>query len=318
MVSTAFAAQISAFTLFGEPDSQRNRGLLGMFLDFLAGGQQSMEDDDMDMEGTNTSENDNLEETENDDLEETENDNLEDIENSGDGETENDDMEETEGSNEGLLESLISFVNSIFGGNNNNNDMGSDGELEDSESIDDEDSTIEENDDMEDDTTDGGSTFGGISFTLNPIDFSGIFGGNNDNDTLEDDSGNMGNNGDMEESEESEEADSGVDDDKEENDASDGGSSFGGVSVSMHPIDLAALFVQVQTAVGMNCSCVDGVMTEEAITEATLRLVEKAKRRKIKKFRKVTNKTEKKKKKKQNLKKKKNSQKTKQRVPKTA
>ena len=75
---------------------------------------------------------------------------------------------------------------------------------------------------MEDDTSDGGSTFGGISFTLNPIDFSGIFGGNNDNDTLEDDSGNIGNNGDMEESEEIEEADSGVDDDKEENDASDG------------------------------------------------------------------------------------------------
>ena len=66
----------------------------------------------------------------------------------------------------------------------------------------------------------------------------------------------------------------------------DGGSSFGGLSVSLHPIDLAALFVQVQDAIGMNCTCADGAMTEEMITDATLRLIEDETRKKKRKFKK--------------------------------
>ena len=70
-----------------------------------------------------------------------------------------------------------------------------------------------------------------------------------------------------------------------ENELSDGGSSIGALSVSLHPIDLAELFVQVQqtimeNTVGMNCTCGEEMMTEERITEATLRIVEENKKRK--------------------------------------
>merc|ERR1712117_713391 len=75
----------------------------------------------------------------------------------------------------------------------------------------------------------------------------------------------------------------------------DGGSSFGGLSISFHPIDLAALFVQVQEAIGMNCTCADGAMTEEMVTNATLRLIETEKMKKKRKLKKTVLKTEKKK-----------------------
>ena len=70
-----------------------------------------------------------------------------------------------------------------------------------------------------------------------------------------------------------------------ENDPSDGGSSIGAVSVSLHPIDLAELFVQVQKTVmenttGMNCTCGEELMTEERITDATLRIIEDSRKRK--------------------------------------
>lgn len=262
MVSTAFAAQISSITLFG--DSPTNRGLVGMILDFLAGGQNGMEDGDVedavqdgdmeegDMEDEDM-ENGDMEEEEDtasesetegsiDEMGESEdvmeNSDMEDMEEAEDG-----DMEQVEGSNVGLLESLISFITGILGGNNDTDDMEGDG------------------------------------------------------DEMAEDEDNMASNGDMEESEGSEEEDSGTDDEREEdtmeNDAiSDGGSSIGGVSVSFHPIDLAALFVQVQSAIGMNCTCADGAMTEEMITKATLRLVEEEERKKTQKFKKL-NKTEK-------------------------
>merc|ERR1719317_732957 len=82
----------------------------------------------------------------------------------------------------------------------------------------------------------------------------------------------------------------------------DGGSSFGGVSISLHPIDLAALFVQVQEAIGINCTCADGAMTEEMVTNATLRLIETEQMKKQRKLKKTVQKTEKKKKSKRNKK----------------
>merc|ERR1711972_793903 len=51
----------------------------------------------------------------------------------------------------------------------------------------------------------------------------------------------------------------------------EGGPTFGGISVSLAPIDLANIFVQVQQIVGMNCTCSEG-MTEEMITNTTMRL----------------------------------------------
>merc|ERR1719458_1184952 len=49
------------------------------------------------------------------------------------------------------------------------------------------------------------------------------------------------------------------------------GATFGGISVSLAPIALANIFVQVQQIVGMNCTCAEG-MTEEMITNTTMRL----------------------------------------------
>merc|ERR1719458_2281371 len=49
------------------------------------------------------------------------------------------------------------------------------------------------------------------------------------------------------------------------------GATFGAISVSLAPIDLANIFVQVQQIVGMNCTCAEG-MTEEMITNTTMRL----------------------------------------------
>merc|ERR1711892_1210407 len=122
---------------------------------------------------------------------------------------------------------------------------------------------------------------------------SGIFSGNsNDADMMDGD--DMEDSGDMAESEEE---GSGMDDERQEetiiNVVGDGGSSFGGLSVSLHPIDLAALFVQVQDAIGMNCTCADGTMTEEMITDATLRLIEDEQRKKKRKFKKASHMTEK-------------------------
>merc|ERR1719483_1413999 len=105
---------------------------------------------------------------------------------------------------------------------------------------------------------------------------------------------------------ESEEEASGMDDERHEetiiNVVDDGGSSFGGLSVSLHPIDLAALFVQVQEAIGFNCTCAGGAMTEEMITDATLRLIEDEQRKKKRKFKKASHKNEKKKKNNKNIK----------------
>jgi len=53
------------------------------------------------------------------------------------------------------------------------------------------------------------------------------------------------------------------------------GISIGGASVSLHPIDLANLFVQVQEIVGVNCSCAEG-QTADMITNTTLRLLEES------------------------------------------
>merc|ERR1719361_1255106 len=64
----------------------------------------------------------------------------------------------------------------------------------------------------------------------------------------------------------------------------EGEGTIGGISVSLAPIDLANIFVQVQQIVGMNCTCAEG-MTEEMITNTTMRLLneslEEAKRMRL-------------------------------------
>jgi len=70
----------------------------------------------------------------------------------------------------------------------------------------------------------------------------------------------------------------------EAEDEEEEGATFGGISVSLAPIDLANIFVQVQQIVGMNCTCAEG-MTEEMITNTTMRLLneslEEAKRMRL-------------------------------------
>merc|ERR1711981_502202 len=245
VMATAFAAQISAFTLFGEPGASESRGLFGMLTDLITpvinqmeSGGDDMEEGDDSMEGEENNMDNEMEEGSG--------------EGSGDGMDDMTDM--TEESQGGIIEAVINFVTGIFGGNSDNNDMSEDGDMM----------------------------------------------------TEEDGSGDM-----------TESEGSGMDNERQEdvmvNVESDGGSSFGGMSVSFHPIDLAAMFVQVQEAVGMNCSCSDGAMAEEMVTNATLRLIEKEQLKKKRKLNKASQKTEqKRKKKKQKVKKVKTK-----RVPKT-
>merc|ERR1711892_334199 len=269
MVATAFAAQISAFTLFGDPESASNRGLIGIVLDFLAdlmngveaGGEDASEGaEDGEMEEADTSMTGETESMEDEEENmEGEDDNMEEMTiggGSGDGMGDSD-MDEEEESQGGLLEAVITFITGLFGGNSNDTEM---------------------------------------------IDGDGMEG-----------SGDMA---------ESDEEGSGMEDERQEetmiNVVGDGGSSFGGLSVSLHPIDLAALFVQVQDAIGINCTCADSAMTEEMINDATLRLIADESRKKKRKFKKASHKTEKKKKKNKNIKNKKEKPDNRKRVPQTA
>jgi len=242
VVATAFAAQISAFTLFGDPGSSSSRGIVGMILDFIVSLMEGMENEEGNM-----------------------------VESSND-------MEDSEMNSE---DANMEGEDDMSNGMEDEVEQGSGEEMENTEEMSemmDEDMTEEENQ--------GGIIEAVISF------ITGILNGNSD-DT--DDNMTEDGNGDMEDSE-----GSGMDDVKQEDSMiniesdGDGGSSFGGVSISLHPIDLAAMFVQVQEAIGMNCTCADGAMTEEMVTNATLRLIQTEN---IKK-KKATKKTEKKKNKK--------------------
>jgi len=229
VVATAFAAQISAFTLFGDPGSSNSRGLLGLILDMITSVMEGMNNEEEDME-----EGSNDMETNSEDGSMEEEDNMSDSTSDGSGEGSGDGMESTndedmnaEESQGGIIEAVIAFITGIFGGNSNGNEDG----------------------DMVSEEGSG--------------DMSGSEGSGMDEDTMID----------IE---------------------SDGGSSFG-VSISLHPIDLAELFVQVQEAIGLNCTCADGAMTEEMVTNATLRLIEAEQMKKKRKLKKTVQKTEKKK-----------------------
>merc|ERR1712117_859570 len=150
---------------------------------------------------------------------------------------------------------------------------------------------MESTDDMMDEDMNEEESQGGIIEAVIAF-ITGIFSGDSSsNDTSEDgDMMSEEGSGDMSESE-----GSGMDEDAMINIESDGGSSFGGLSISLHPIDLAAMFVQVQQAIGLNCTCADGAMAEDMVTNATLRLIENEQMKKKRKLKKIVQKTEKKK-----------------------
>merc|ERR1719483_715464 len=238
-----------------------------------------------------------------------------------------------------VLDFLADIMNGVEAGGEDASEGAEDGEMEEAdtsmtgetEGMEDEEEDMEsEDENMEEMTTEGGSGDGMGDSDMDEEEESqgglleavitfitGLFGGNS-NDTEMIDGDGMEGSGDMAESDEE---GSGMEDERQEetliNVVGDGGSSFGGLSVSLHPIDLAAFFVQVQDAIGMNCTCADGAMTEEMITDSTLRLIEDEQRKKKRKFKKASHKTEKKNKKK-NIKNKKEKPVTRKRVPKTA
>lgn len=61
-------------------------------------------------------------------------------------------------------------------------------------------------------------------------------------------------------------------------DPSDGGSSIGGMTLSLHTVDLAEMFLNVQRGLienmGVNCTCGEEYLDSENIKEATLKLIE--------------------------------------------
>merc|ERR1711981_534402 len=120
VMATAFAAQISAFTLFGEPGASESRGLFGMLTDLITSlinqmesGGDDMEEGDDDMEdGEMSGEDDSMEGEENNmdnEMEEGSG------EGSGDGMESPDDMTDmTEESQGGIIEAVIAFVTGIL------------------------------------------------------------------------------------------------------------------------------------------------------------------------------------------------------------
>jgi len=243
VIVTAFVAQISVFTLFGDPSNSDSSGIVGAIGNALSQVIAGV------MEETENEEENDLMESEEDMAEEdgeeeiTEEESMSEMESSGE-------EEEMEGSGEeeeqqpGIIESIITLITNIIGGNTE------------------------------------------------------------DNDEEEEGSGNMDEEDEMEESME-----------EMEEDMSDGGSSFGGVSVSLHPIDIAGLFMQLQEIIGLNCTCPEEPMSEEMITKATLRLMKEEQKKKKRKRKDSTKKTNLKNK--QEKVKKKNKKDTRQRVPKT-
>ena len=62
-------------------------------------------------------------------------------------------------------------------------------------------------------------------------------------------------------------------------DPSDGGSTVGGMTISLQSMDLAKLFVRVQKSIienttGFNCSCGEEILNEESIKNATFVILE--------------------------------------------
>merc|ERR1719507_1997289 len=151
-----------------------------------------------------------------------------------------------------------------------------------------EDTTNEDGEDKVEDMEEGsGAAPGGLFDPLLNI-LASIFPPTRDGDADADEEGSGS--GDSEEEEEERDGDM---EDTTEMEGGEGttlspeeeeGATFGAISVSLAPIDLANIFVQVQQIVGMNCTCAEG-MTEEMITNTTMRLLneslEEAKRMRL-------------------------------------
>ena len=158
----------------------------------------------------------------------------------------------------GLLESITKIIRTVLGGNQNYND----------EDLDDIDGSGEASgDDYDDFHVDiQEQSFLDVVFNIIPDAVSNIMGGNEDDYEYVYDVENK----------------VGVSMPK---DPTDGGASIGGMTVSFHTMDLAKLFVDVQKSIfenttGVNCTCSEEILSEENITQATIKLVEEARLKK--------------------------------------
>merc|ERR1712029_1096274 len=250
VASTVIASQVSSFALVGQTltFNSRQGGLIRMFLDLISSvmrGFNSMAQDKIEIDESGSGDYDGS--------------------GSGSGDFFNyeqgstaQDSEEEEG---GLLYSISTLIRQVLGQteeedeniNYEDEDYGSGDELtedyENSITMDVEDGTILD-----------------LVFNIIPNTVEAITGGNE-----------------VEEYEYIYDEDNKVGINVTDTDTSDGGSSVGGVTISLHTVDLAKLFVDVQKSIlentaGVNCTCGESLLTEENITNATIKLVEEEKK----------------------------------------
>merc|ERR1712029_670638 len=252
VASTVIASQVSSFALVGQTltFNSRQGGLIRMFLDLISSvmrGFNSMAQDKIEIDESGSA----------------------DYDGSGSGSGSEDfydyeqgstaqDSEEEEG---GLLYSISTLIRQVLGQteeedeniNYEDKDYGSGDEssedYENSITMDVEDGTILD-----------------LVFNIIPNTVEAITGGNE-----------------VEEYEHIYDEDNKVGINVTDTDTSDGGSSVGGVTISLHTVDLAKLFVDVQKSIlentaGVNCTCGESLLTEENITNATIKLVEEEKK----------------------------------------
>merc|ERR1719471_271800 len=249
VASTVIASQVSSYALVGQTltFNSRQGGLIRMFLDLISSvmrGFNSVAQDKIEIDELGSGSGDD---------------------GSGSGNEDFFDYEQgsTAGVNEeeegGLLYSISTLIRQVLGQN----------EEDDSEYVDEdygsgEDSSEEEDNSISMDVEDG--TILDLVFNIIPNTMEAITGGNE-----------------VEEYEYIYDEDNKVGINVTDTDTSDGGSSVGGVTISLHTVDLAKLFVDVQKSIlentaGVNCTCGESLLTEENITNATIKLVEEEKK----------------------------------------
>merc|ERR1712241_1443961 len=133
VVATAFAAQISAFTLFGDPGSSSSRGMVGMILDFIVSLMEGMEneegnmvessndieDSEMNSEDANMEGEDDMSNGMEDEVEQGSGEEMENTEEMSEMMDEDMNEEESQG---GIIEAVIGFITGILDGNSDDSD----------------------------------------------------------------------------------------------------------------------------------------------------------------------------------------------------
>lgn len=244
VVSTVVASQVSSLALVGQTltfDTDQG-GLIRIFLDIIASvmrGFNSVSQDKIEIDELGSGSGD-----------------YEDESGSGDQDLENEYDDVGSGSqisqDGGLLDSVSMVIRQVLGGQQNLDDEHDEDASGDTTDEDDADATFTV--DIADDS------FLDIVFNIIPDTVASITGGEEDNyEYVYDEETKAGMN-------------------ISTIDPSDGGSSIGGMTISLHTIDLAEMFLNVQKGLienmGVNCTCGEEYLDAKNIKEATLKLIE--------------------------------------------